>query len=358
MSFDHLIGHTEIKRQLDKLIKSEKLPSALLFCGPEGVGKGLFARACAATLLDGRALEGLHPDFHEYHPEGKSGTHSIEALREFSQEVFLAPYEGAKKVFIIKAAERMLTYSANALLKTFEEPPLDTLIILVTSHATQLLPTILSRCCQVTFGTLTNTEIALWLEKQHGLEMAKAAAIAQRAHGSLAHAVRLASASEVSLAEKLLFPLLAKKGHFENFGELTMRAVALADAIKDMASTKGSERTPKSTATLTAQQRHALEKEGEGAEALIFATESHLLLEDVAGWCRDIALLQQSSPEPLLWHPGWKAALAALAAKSPPINLDGVLAAVEEATLALQRSNPLAHVLETFFLRVGLLESF
>ncbi len=83
--------------------------------------------------------------------------HSIESVRNFIHEVSMAPYGSKYKVFIIHDAERMLPTSANALLKTFEEPSKNSVIILISNHADILIPTILSRCTVVRFNQKENT---------------------------------------------------------------------------------------------------------------------------------------------------------------------------------------------------------
>ena len=136
--FSQIIGNEEIKKRLTRMLSKRAIGHALLFSGPDGIGKSLFAWAFAAQLMaeydpeidHARKIQsGQHPDIHIYRPEGKIGLHSIQSLRQLSQEVHLPPYEASWKVFIIHDADRMLSYSANTLLKTFEEPPPRTVII-------------------------------------------------------------------------------------------------------------------------------------------------------------------------------------------------------------------------------------
>lgn len=135
--FEKIAGNSRIKDYLQRFpIKSH----SLLFAGPDGVGKKLFAQAVAESLLGAPH----HPDLHMYRPEGKTGMHSILSMRQLSEEVYLAPFSGQRKVFIIDDADRMQNVGANALLKTFEEPAKDSVIILISSRPSALLPTILS----------------------------------------------------------------------------------------------------------------------------------------------------------------------------------------------------------------------
>ena len=107
------------------------------------------------TDIDPKALIKIetnnHPDLHVYEPEGKTYHHSIASIRNLIGQVYMAPFEAEAKVFIIKDAHRMLKSSANALLKTLEEPTLDSFIILTSSKADDIIPTITSRCFRINF---------------------------------------------------------------------------------------------------------------------------------------------------------------------------------------------------------------
>lgn len=134
---------------LQKALSNNCLPQALLFIGPKGESH---AKTLAAQLLKTnpqRIEAGNHPDYHTFHPEGKSGLHPIESIRHLIDVVYQAPFEAERKVLLIHSSERMQPAAANALLKTLEEPLLDTQFILLTEDARQILPTILSRCTQL-----------------------------------------------------------------------------------------------------------------------------------------------------------------------------------------------------------------
>lgn len=137
------------KERLTKMLEREEIPHALLFAGPKGSGKSDAALAFAHSLVGSQKK--YHPDIHLYYPEGKTGMHAISSIRTLTHDVSLAPYESKWKMFIIHEAERMLPTSSNALLKTFEEPPTQTIFILISHHPERLLPTILSRCQTIEF---------------------------------------------------------------------------------------------------------------------------------------------------------------------------------------------------------------
>lgn len=148
MLFAEISGNESIKTYLRKGLANNSLHHTLLFSGVHCAEKMLLARSLAKELL---RRSGEPPDLHLYQPEGKSGTHSIESLRELIEEVRKPPFEAPRKVFIIEKAERMHLAAANALLKTLEEPELDSTIILIADGSQELLPTLVSRCVQLHF---------------------------------------------------------------------------------------------------------------------------------------------------------------------------------------------------------------
>lgn len=189
------------------MLEKKMLPSTILFHGPEGVGKGLFALELAEKLV-GKSKK-HHPDIHILHPEEKSNQHPIAAIRLLIEEVGMPPFESPCKIFIIHDAEKMLPSSSNALLKTLEEPPSDTHFILLSSNPDHLLPTILSRCHRLPFFPIPEEEISQFLIA-HGKTPEEAATLALFAEGSIGKALSLKSHREfvAELFEKHDYPHL------------------------------------------------------------------------------------------------------------------------------------------------------
>jgi DNA polymerase-3 subunit delta' len=156
MPFSHLQGNPQVKELFQKLLERGLIPQAMLFSGPKGVGKALFAQALARQLL--RSAKSQHPDFHWVEPSGKSHIHTMEAIGQVLEEAGLPPFEAPVKVFILNEAERMLAPSSNALLKTLEEPPKNTHFILISHEPEKLLPTLVSRLIEVRFFPLPQEE--------------------------------------------------------------------------------------------------------------------------------------------------------------------------------------------------------
>ncbi len=180
-NFSHLIGNAGAK----EMLSHTTLPQVLIFHGPRGVGKGLFALEVAQTLLQSRKSQ--HPDLHIVHPDPESEQHPVAEVRKIIDETSLPPFEAPCKVFIIHDAEKMLPASSNTLLKTLEEPPADTRFILVTSEPSLILPTIISRCSKVPFYPVPDEELTLFLQEKHHTPDAKK--IALLSEGSIAEAL-------------------------------------------------------------------------------------------------------------------------------------------------------------------------
>lgn len=206
--WENILGQREPKRRLRRLLETDRLPHALLFSGPEGVGKRRTAEALAATLLCSSSAaghpcgtckscrafsRGIHPDFFFVVPEavGK-GARSIriEAMRALGSALARPPELAPRQVALIDDAQRMNEAAANSFLKTLEEPTGDVVFLLVTGMRAALLDTIVSRCLEIPFGPLALPELSEVL-RRHGVEAEEAAALAALANGSAGRALAL-----------------------------------------------------------------------------------------------------------------------------------------------------------------------
>ncbi|MDE3046115.1 MAG: AAA family ATPase [Verrucomicrobiota bacterium] len=301
--FDQILGHDSIKAYLDKALITNQLPNTILFAGPDGVGKKRLALALAHRLLHPRRELSNHPDFHLIAPEGKSGLHSIEAFRKAIEEAHETPFEAPAKCFLIDAADRMQPAAANALLKTLEEPTLDSYFLLVSSQPDAILPTIVSRCAKLTFHTLSNAHLEAILST-HNLP----SRFALFARGSAARALELANHPQLEQARQLLFTLLANPPPY-----------------------------PQLTPVLEQIDR-LLETE----EPLLRHTRISDLFASIALYYRDQELRRIDPTSPHLHFPEQSTGL--LPKWEEPL---------EEARLAFDRNLKLSTCLESFFLRVS-----
>ena len=222
MIFDDIIGQEKALARLKGYVDSQAVDGAYLFTGPAGVGKSLaaliFAKAlnCATpgaygcdTCVSCRKIDkGAHPDIHIIDsgagqtstgllPDESSIQIKIGAIRALQEDINYRPYEGRKKVFIINNAQQLNLESANAFLKTLEEPPRDSLIILVTDRPALLLPTVLSRCRIVKFYPMQRSVLqdTLMARSVGGVsyENAEAHFLAYYSEGSLGISLKLKS---------------------------------------------------------------------------------------------------------------------------------------------------------------------
>lgn len=171
-----LVGHDALVDQLKTLATTSRLPHGLLFHGPKGVGKATAAYHLARFLFAGhdvppqdplykRVGSGAHGDLLVLEPErdedGRQKAEiSIESVRGAVHFLQTTPLEGGYRVVIIDSVDQMNRKAANALLKSLEEPPARTILILI-SHAIQKVPvTLRSRCRPIAFGRLKDEALA------------------------------------------------------------------------------------------------------------------------------------------------------------------------------------------------------
>jgi DNA polymerase-3 subunit delta' len=218
--FDEIIDQQRPVRILDTFLRKNTIPHALLFTGLEGVGKTTAAltfamagncvgaqpepsrqtvadtrnsddaavgvRPCGVCRSCKKIMAGNHPDVLRLKPSG--AFIRIGQIRELCDTLTLKPYEAKLRVVIISDAHTMNPSAANALLKMLEEPPEQTILILTAPQASDLLPTIASRCQLIRFNPIRRESIAARLEAE-GLGAEEARVLSTLANGSLTRAL-------------------------------------------------------------------------------------------------------------------------------------------------------------------------
>ena len=180
MGFEQITGHEPQKEFLRNSVRRNRISHAYLFSGPEGVGKKLVAKGFAKLIncAEGetqnpdcgcvscvKTEKGLNPDVLLFEYPGEK-TIKVDQIRgDIEHLIHLAPYENPYKVFIVDGAQRMNFNAQNAFLKTLEEPPPNSIIILITTLADLLMPTIRSRCQSVVFQPLVTSQVKELLKK-------------------------------------------------------------------------------------------------------------------------------------------------------------------------------------------------
>lgn len=207
-----VVGHEWAVSLLSQQIAAGVVSHAYLLCGPEGIGKEHLAITLAAALTCGessppcdacvnceRVRAGEHPDVRVV--RGTDGSISIEDVRDLRRFLTLSPYQAPRRVALLLGFDNATTEASNALLKSLEEPPARSILILTATSPQVLLPTILSRCQVFHLRRVPSAAIEEALQTRHGVPANRAALLARLAGGNLSWAV--AASSDPSLEERL-----------------------------------------------------------------------------------------------------------------------------------------------------------
>jgi DNA polymerase-3 subunit delta' len=323
--FTDLTTQPSVAERLQRSLRDNRLAHAYLFAGPHGSGKAAMATTLAQALnclqnkhdACGQCQSCLdikkHPDVHWVKPESKSRQIKIEQIREFANTIALKPMMARTKVGIIVDAECMNEAAQNAFLKTLEEPPDRTVMLLLTTEPQRLLPTILSRCLRISFGA-TRAERAP--EQERALSLLVEFASAQPR--GIVHVYRLHAA-----LTKLL-------------GEVRTSVENDVPAVADDVEAEGREKL---------EDERAAQVEGE------YRGRREQVLEELYTWFADVLLCVSGAEKSALAHADRLADLQRAAAGLSHDRAAAHLDAIEGIRDALARN-----ITEAFALEVGLLK--
>ena len=235
MSFENIIGNTEVKQYLENNIEKENILHSYLFTGTDGIGKKLMAKEFAKKILclenkkdnckckSCLCFEGNnHPDFYLINEEGENI--KIDTIRELTRKIIEKPIVSKKKIYIINDFHKMTKEAQNCLLKTLEEPPEFVSIILISSNENIILNTIKSRCMIIKFKNIDDSRLLDYAKNTLGYENVSENLL-KSFDGSIGKAIRQKENKEKYNEIDLLISNLKKK----DFIEIMLNAKILYD---------------------------------------------------------------------------------------------------------------------------------
>lgn len=334
MPLSDVHGQTHAVESLHRALHNDRLHHAYLFAGPDGVGKGLCARnlaqallctqpqdadACGTCRACQRVTDTQHPDLHCL-ARGKKSDGTVEKsiriaqVRALQERLTYKAFEGARRVVIIYEAEKMNAATANALLKTLEEPGPGTHFILISTAPHRLLPTVISRSQRVRFVPLPREMVAQHLTRLlEDVDPMKAELLAGLAEGSISKGIELANSTALDHRAEVVDLMHAPTG--------LANLPALFDKAESLARTKGD-------------------------LPLVF----HLLRT----WYRDLLLIQKNMPTDTLVHRDRQPMLAKLATTLTQKEILGRIDALNTTEYAIfERSGNARLFLEKLFVTLA-----
>lgn len=315
-AFENILGQPQVRDFLRRSVECGRVSHAYLFTGPAGSNKTSAAYALAQAILcpkgaqeprggncgacDAcqRIMRRKHPDVRYFAPEGAGG-YLIEQIREIVADTSYAPIQAEKKIYILDRVDLLGVAGANAFLKTLEEPPADTVIILLGRTRESVLPTILSRCQVVPFRHIPATEAAGILVQNTGASLEKARIAIEACGGSITRGAEFLKSNErFAFRSRVLETLAALR--LSDDWDVVGRAADLVVAAKaplDAVRAEQEEELAENADFLAKSAIRQIEARNKRALTAKSTESLRQLTAMVRSWLRDLLMICAATPE-------------------------------------------------------------
>lgn len=315
-AFENILGQPQVRDFLRRSVECGRVSHAYLFTGPAGSNKTSAAYALAQAILCPKGAQGprggncgscdacqrimrrKHPDVRYFAPEGAGG-YLIEQIREIVADTSYAPIQAEKKIYILDRVDLLGVAGANAFLKTLEEPPADTVIILLGRTRESVLPTILSRCQVVPFRHIPATEAAGILVQNTGASLEKARIAIEACGGSITRGAEFLKSNErFAFRSRVLETLAALR--LSDDWDVVGRAADLVVAAKaplDAVRAEQEEELAENADFLAKSAIRQIEARNKRALTAKSTESLRQLTAMVRSWLRDLLMICAATPE-------------------------------------------------------------
>ena len=306
---DTVTGQPKVREYLRTLTANNAVSHAYLFCGPAGSGKTVAAYALAQAFLceQGgcgtcddcmRVARRSHPDVHAYAPEGAAG-YLVDQIRGIVSDVSLAPVRAKRKVYILDRVDLLGHAAANAFLKTLEEPPDATLMILLARTRESVLPTILSRCQVVPFRHVPASEAAGIVAQRTGVDAVRARIAVEACNGSIDRAEQFCRSSEQQAFRREVVQAMGQLRCADSWDLLkcSARLVEAAKAPLDEVRVQMDAQLQENAQYLARAAVRQIEAQNKRTLTARAALSLQQLCSIAASWVRDVMMICEESPQ-------------------------------------------------------------
>ena len=369
MPFSHVIGQEHIIRLLKNSLRDSRIAHAYLFVGPDGIGKTTVAKtlaqalncsredsdACGICPACRRIENSSHPDVTWVRPTGLSRRVGIDDIRRLRQQISLKPYQGRKKVYLITEADRMTAQASNALLKTLEEPPANSILILITSHPASLFPTIISRCQMMRFSPLNPGHIEDYLVKKLNLPPGKARLLSRLSEGRLGKALTLQKKAVWEEREKILNLGSQISGHddLDKLLEVTAEILELVSNFRHELEKRIADELREAEDVISKEQLREMKKERMACLTGESRRKVGEILDLMISYYRDLLVLKEGGETSIIINLDRKHEMQKRAVSISSQGIRKIIRAIEETKEFIERNVNLRLALEGMTMKIA-----